>query len=157
MKFNIEVDLENLVADMVYDEEQCSLTEVILSTIRRDVLREVNQKLEAQIRQEVTAQVIQKVQDELQSRIAIAVDKIVSEGVLYKDTKDEIKIGDYIYSIFTSTPLFNQILPSIRGIAEKFAQDVKKQYDVAFATSIVMKLKETGMLDKDKLQQLFKN
>jgi hypothetical protein len=44
---------------------------------------------------------------------------------------------------------------NLRAVAERYAKDVQQKYDVLFATNIVMKLKDHGMLDQSKLEQLF--
>lgn len=150
MKIKVEVDLGEL-----YSDEEDSLQESITQYIKAQVIHEVWNKVRESVNTQITNQVKDEVNNQVRARVSAHIDGFLANGLLNPGTPMETKIITFLHDQIANTRAWQSIGPNLSKVAENYAKDVQQKYDVLFATNIVMKLKDNGMLVHEKLQQLF--
>lgn len=146
MKYVIEVE------DFYLDEDkelEPALKQFIISDIIRQIDASIKTKVEDHVNREVKAQVEQTLYRKISTFVteAIASDKI--KGNYTSDP--EMTLQEHIKSKFTKSGNVSSasIDKSIEILAGKFGDEMKKRYDLLFASQLVSKLHENGMLKED--------
>ncbi len=146
MKFNITVDLD----DFWMDEDSLSfsneLKSFIVGQVKNDIWKDLQKKVEDQISRETKKQIETSYVKKIQRVIS---DTIANETIKDSYGNGEISIQEYIKNQFKSNSGWNSPNQKIEQLAKVFADDMKKRYDLLFATQIVSKLGENGMLKED--------
>lgn len=100
------------------------------------------------IENEITNVVKQQVSDTLREQIQALVADVISTGEIkessYSDKK--ISIEDWIKSQFNANCGYHNANAKITELAKKFGDEMKQRYDLLFASQIVAKLDEHGLL-----------
>lgn len=75
----------------------------------------------------------------------------ISEGKIRKSSynKEEILIKDWIKEKFTGDTGYNNTEKVIKSLAKDFGKELKERYDLLFASQLVAKMSETGLLKED--------
>lgn len=150
MKIKVEVDLSDL-----YSEEDESLQEAIKNEIRHQVTAEVWAKIRESVNKQISDQVRTEITEQVRTRTSAHIDDYLANGLLNPGTPMELKITSFLHDQISNQANWRNLGANLSKVAENYARDVQQKYDVLFATNIVMKLKDNGMLVQDKLQQLF--
>jgi len=152
MKFTIEVD------DFYIEESdlESALKQYIISECVRQITEKLKSKIEDGVNKEVKAQVEQS----LYRKIASFTEETISNDKIkgrYGNDPDQT-LQEYIKSQFNETA--RQKAPvddTIKKLAESFGNELKKRYDLLFASQVVAKLSEGGLLKEDAVKLLLEN
>jgi len=158
MKFKIEIDVEDFLSDILTDggsEYSRSIKDALLSDIRRDVVNQINLSIKDQVKKEITEKVMNEVNNSVSVRIATYIDDFIQKGILHEGTTNQITVKEMVERNFTNTRYWENLLPSIRKVGETFGEQIKKRYDLAFASTIIEGLKESNMLNNAAIKALF--
>ena len=140
MKLKVTVDLGDL-----WTEEDENIGEVIASSIRNDIVREVKvhikEAIEVQIRQKVDIMV----QDLLTKKSARFIGNYLRRGTI-KHCGDDISLEEYIKYKFTRDSGWSSPNKLLEKLATTFSRELKDRYDVLFASQIVAKLGDNNLL-----------
>lgn len=152
MKFTIEVE------DFWLNDEdnlEENLKKYIISDIVRQIDASIKAKVDDHINKEVKAQVEQTLYRKISTLVGetIATDKIKG----YYSNDPEMTLQEHIKAKFNSShkeesKIFDQL---IEKLAKQFGEELKKRYDLLFASQLVSKLHENGMLKEDVAKLLF--
>lgn len=149
MKYTIEV--ENFWID---SEDSSSLELELKNHITKNVIKQI----EASIKEKVEDHITRKVKADIEERMyrfmnltiediikteKITVDKQVGSG------KEDITLTDYIKRYFSSRSNYRNAEEVIAREAEKFSKQMKDRYDLLFASQLVAKMSNAGMLKED--------
>ena len=147
MKFTIELE------DFYTDEDDSDSLE---ASLKKHIITDVTHKIQASIKDKVDKQITEKVGAIVEEKIIAAIDGKLSElidtGMIRRNGKD-ISIVDFVKDEFQRTHGWSNPQSQIEKIAKRFGEELKLQYNNAFANKIVMNMKEQGLL-KDEVVQI---
>ena len=133
MKFTIEV--EDFYMDS--DDEQ-NLEKDLKSYIIRDVTNQIMKSIKEKV----------DVEDNMFRFMNISIEEIIQTEKIKKDNK-EITLVEYIKDHFQNRNSYRSADEVITREAEKFAKEMKNRYDLLFASQLVAKMSNAGMLKED--------
>jgi len=145
MKFTIEVE------DFWLDEEE--LTEALESHVKREVVREISASIKDKIEAQITKKITETINVKLEALIDVHLDSLIESNTIIKNNK-EILIPEHIKQLFMNDRGWQNVDDKIRSYSKKFSTEMKLQYDAAFATKVVMNMKEQGLLKNDVVKML---
>lgn len=165
MKINVTVDLDDF-----FNEDETSFNEQIISSLNHQIMREIWYNFRTLALDEFKAKIEEQFNQEKNNELERIISKIFSEKriktKLTKDGVETVTLFEYIEdklssAYFSETSSAEKILESkiaskddeikksIINSAEKLSNDLKNRYDLLFASQIVAKLNENGMLKED--------
>lgn len=154
MILKVEIDLEDLTKD-IFNDDEYSLTEGVVSSIRRDVVAEIKRTCQDQIQTQIRSIV--------EAKVGVLIRETFLEwsktGKVKINSKDEISLNEYLTHYFTQQTGYTYTTTAksyVEDFAKKFAKELRERYDVAFAALIVRNLKDQKLLADDRLAELVK-
>ena len=140
MKFTVEVE------DFWLDEEE--LTASLQSHIKREVVHEIAESIKTKVEKQVT----DKVNEVINEKIALVIDStltdLIADGMIVRN-RETISIVDHVKSVFQSNTGWSNPTRQLEALAKKFGEEMKAQYNAAFANKIISNMKEQGLLKDD--------
>jgi|HubBroStandDraft_4_1064222.scaffolds.fasta_scaffold341984_2 hypothetical protein len=148
MKFTVELDEFWLSEDRDLEPE-------LKKYVVKDVVRQVNDSLKDQIENSITVAVKEQIVALMDGRIAALVEEVIkTEKLKNGSQKDGISIVEYIKQYFQNNNSYRSADEVIKKEATKFGNDMKARYDLLFASQLVAKLHESGMIKEDVIKLL---
>lgn len=154
MILKVEIDLEDLTKD-IFNDDEYSLTEGVVSSIRREVVAEIKRTCQDQIQTQIRSIV--------EAKVGVLIRETFLEwfktGKVKINSKDEISLNEYLTHYFTQQTGYTYTTTAksyVEDFAKKFAKELRERYDVAFAALIVRNLKDQKLLADDRLAELVK-
>ena len=154
MILKVEIDLEDLTKD-IFNDDEYSLTEGVVSSIRREVVAEIKRTCQDQIQTQIRSIV--------EAKVGVLIRETFLEwfktGKVKINSKDEISLNEYLTHYFTQQTGYTYTTTAksyVEDFAKKFAKELRDRYDVAFAAMIVRNLKDQKLLADDRLAELVK-
>jgi len=157
-KLQVTINLDEFYLES--DERgQESIQSALLSTIKHEVVSEIWCKIRQEVNKEIKDSVINEINSTIRIRINTHIDEYLNTGLLrpYIEGGENITIKDYLHMHITDNRYWQNLGANLAKVAENFAKELSKKYDLMFATEIIMKVKDSGMLDRDKLDKLLNN
>ena len=155
MILKVEIDLEDLTKDL-FDDDEYSLTEGVVSSIRREVVAEIKSTCQDQIQTQIRSIV--------EAKVGVLIRETFLEwfktGKVKINSKDEISLNEYLTHYFTQQTGYTYTKTAqsyVEDFAKKFAKELRERYDVSFATLIVRNLKDQKLLADARLAELVKH
>lgn len=159
MKFNVTVDL----SDFYSEEDEKTFSEQIKCEIFRQVKYDVLASFKETMKDEFTKQVIEVVREEKEEFIVSVLKELVVDSKIKKryNSNELISVRDWIIEDLNRTYLSDGSLKDYlnketKKTTENIISTLKERYDMLFASQIVSKLNENGML-KDDVAKLLLN
>ncbi len=148
-----KVDLEDFYLDYE-DELEPSLKKYITNSVVQSINKSIADKVDKAITKEVSAQVEKSLYRKIQKLVAeiIKTEKIKSYG-----SKEPATIEEYIKLSLKNTHTWSNPTDQIKKIAEAFGKELKARYDVLYASQIVAKLSDNGLLKDDAIKMLLED
>lgn len=145
MKFIVEIE------NFWLEEDGGGLDEQLKSSIRADVVNEIKKSLYLEIQEKISAVVKKQVKEFLHDGIQAKVEEYIKTGLINKSSysNDQITIEEWIKSELTGTSKYNNTHDKIKKLADEFGNELKQRYDLLFASQIVAKLNDNGLLKED--------
>lgn len=150
MKITVEVE-------DFYLEEQ-DLSEALKKYVTDDVVRQISASIKTQTEALINSTVKQAVLDTVQPSINEQVSKLLVTGEIKKSGygNEKTTVEAFVKEAFEKGEALNSVKSHIEKLSKTFADDMKKRYDAAFASQVVMKLNEQGFLKEDVVKALLK-
>ena len=146
MKFT--VDLE----DFWLDEDASDIE----TELKNHIINSVVFQIGANIKEKVDIQISKTVNEVIERKLTTIIDDKLSDlidiGTITRNRK-EISIVDYVKDVFQHSNGWGSVDKKLERIAKGFGDELKIQYNNAFANKIVMNMKEQGLL-KDEVVQI---
>lgn len=156
MKINVTVDLSDF-----YSEDETSFSQQIKDyiaySVKTQVLADWKVKISDEFNKAVTEQVELHKKELISNTFAeLAINAKVKKR--YAST-DMISISEWIVEEFERTTLNDSYLrdhlnKTVKASSDKISTELKNRYDMLFASHIVAKLNENGMLKEDVAKML---
>lgn len=141
MKFTVEVE------DFWLDEEE--LSEALATRVKNEVVQAIKESIKEQVNTLMDKIVKDEIQSQLEPRIKVLMEEFLSRGKVkdrYSSTTD-LTIPEFLAKNFEANN--DKILKYIKEESERQGIDLKRRYDLLFASQIVAKINEQGLLKED--------
>lgn len=163
MKISVEVNLE----DGWFNEDQ-NLDEALRETISHQVKHEIWNSLKDKVDSQIIKQVNLEIEKEFISKIQKNISDIIDEDAVknpdyYKNSSDPsrqkqyITLKELIRYKFDKHSGWSSPNEKIEKLAKSFAEDMKKRYDLLFASQLVSKLNDQGLLKEGVFESLMQS
>lgn len=149
MKFTIEVD------DFYLEEGdlESNLKQYIIRECVNKITSDLKSKIEDGVQKEVKAQVEQTLYRKIGSLVAETIENDKIKGRYSNDP--EVTLQEWVkQQFFTTAASKSPVNEKIEALAKVFGEEMKKRYDMVFASGIVQKLHENGLLKDDVVTKL---
>ena len=150
MKINVTVDLAEFYQE---DEDGSSFSQQIKSAIAYDVRQQVLADWKAKMGDEFNRAVVAEVEKQKDSFITSVLSELITTAKVKKrySSQEMISISDWISEELERTQLSGDALKNYlnnqtKASSDKISKELKDRYDFLFASQIVSKLQENGML-----------
>jgi len=150
MKFTIEV------SDFYLDEEQ-DLEPALKKHIIHEVVTSINKSIKSKIEEGVDKEVKSQVEQSLYRKIGKLVEEVIaSDKIKGRYSNDpEFTLQEYVKKQFTDTARDKAPVDDIiKKLAVQFGDEMKKRYDLLFASQLVAKMKDSGFIKEEVVQLL---
>lgn len=147
----ITVDL----ADFWNEDDEASLSESIKNTIAYQVKNQILSELKDRIKTEITNSVKSEIESELSDGIKEKVKDVIKNVKLkkYGSSDEEFTVEEWILGRFIDKAKSQRFTNDFEGVAENAIKSLRKSYDLNFASQIVVKMSDQGLL-KDGMAEL---
>jgi hypothetical protein len=156
MKIQVELDLEDVFNDAMYDE--VSLKEEFTSSVRHMIVRELKDRFKNELMKEISNPILDKLIDiareSMNDLVENASEKKYKFWIDYME--EELTVDELIRGRIKKV-VDNNIETMISSRAKSFVDELRKRYDMAFATFIVDNMRKQNMLKDDKIAELLKD
>lgn len=144
MKFTVEVE------EFWIEEEELSAE--LKSHVRSEVMREIS----ASIKDKVEKQITEKINEMMDQKTSLVIESSITDflatGTIV-DRGKNVPITDHLRELFHNNTGWRSPQEALAKLAKRFGEEIKLQYNAAFANKIVMNMKEQGLL-KDEVVQI---
>lgn len=146
----IQIDIDDFYLDG--DEIEASLKDYILKQSVQQITKSIEKKIDDQIERQVKL----LIEKSLSNLIVKSADEFINSGQLKSrnNSSQMVSIQKYIEQEFEYNSGWNSIKSKIEQIAKQFAEDLKKRNDLLFASQIVARLSDNGLLKSDAAKML---
>ncbi len=145
MKFTVEVE------DFWLEEEE--LSTALTSKVKHSVVQQISESIKTKVEAEIT----KKVGEVIDEKINVVIDQVLSDLVekqtIVNRNKQAVTIAEHLKGVFQNHNGWNSPDEKMERIAKKFGDELKLQYNNAFANKIVQNMKKQGLL-KDEVVQI---
>ena len=155
MKINFELDMEDLINDMLCDESR-DIEEAIKGEIIGKTIRTILPTIEKQVNEQIFKRVDGVITERIESAVESAISKTIDSGTIVNRGRT-ITMEDHIRDVFNSHSSWNNPRKKLETIAKKFGEELRLQYNAAFATRIVANMKDQGLLKDDVVKILLED
>lgn len=151
-KIKIEVDVNDLLEEIIDDvrhtgEGESRLKNYIISDIERAVTSFFYQKLEKDLKETMSNKVKNMVEEKVENSLNEKVSKFLEEGTVKKDySNEQVPVEEWIKSCFEDRRNFRELKTAVENKSDLYVKEIKDRYDMLFATQIVQKMNEQGLL-----------
>lgn len=152
MKFTIEIE------DFYLDEEsdlEPALKKHIIHDCIRQITTALKDKIEDGVNKEVKAQVEKGLSRKITSFVTECIESDKIKGRYSSDP--EMTLQEWVKQRFIETAREKSPVDDvIQKLAKQFGEEMKKRYDLLFASQLVAKMKDSGFLKEEAVQLLLK-
>jgi len=151
----MKVEIE--ISDFYFEESE--FTDALKAHTIRDAVSTVKKETDKYIQDEVSRQVKELVLSSLNKRIEIETKRILKEGLIKSydsNIKEPVSFETYIQQMFNHNGNYNSINEVIKRVANDFAEQARKKYDLMFASQVVNSMRENGFLNEEGAKLLLK-
>lgn len=154
MKITVDLD------DFWMEEDNGTLTEQIKDHIIHSVKTEVYNSIKIQVKELSESIIKRQIEESIKEKINESVLTFISEDKFCKrySSQEKITLSEYILEELSRATIDrNYISDYVKKEGEKHGSDLKKRYDMLFASGIVAKMHENGLLKEDVASKLLGN
>lgn len=143
MKFEVEV------SEFWLDEE--SIESGLQRRVQQHVINEIEKSIKEKVEKQITMQVKDTVEKMLYSKITLAIDEVVKKAEFpsRNNSKELITIEAYIKECLNYKGGWQNFNDTIEKLAKQYTTEIKNRYDLLFASQIVAKLNDNGLLKEN--------
>jgi hypothetical protein len=148
MKFNLEFNFE----DLEFDEG--NISEMLKNSIQNDLVYKLKKEIEEKTMIAISSAVRTTIENQMNEIISAKIREIIETGKIKPQYGSEpISINEHIEYVFGKTDLNRKTSEFIEKSCKSFVDEIKKSYDLAFASHIVKNMQANNLL-KDNVADL---
>lgn len=155
MKIQVELDLEDVFNDAMYDE--VSLKEEFTSSVRHMIVCELKDRFKNELMREISNPILEKLEDIARESMSDLIENASEKKYKFKIDymEEELTVDELIRSRIKKI-VDGNVETMISSRAKSFVDELRKRYDMAFATFIVDNMRKQNMLKEDKIAELLR-
>lgn len=148
MKIQVEID------DFYLDGED--IEQSLKNFILQECVQKISKSIEKKIDDQIERQVKLLIEKSLSNKIIQKATEFIDKGTVKSrnDSSKMVSIEEYIRQEFEYNSGWSSHKESIKRIAENYGKDLKQRSDLLFASQIVAKLGENGLLKENVAKML---
>lgn len=156
MKIQVELDLEDVFNDAMYDE--VSLKEEFTSSVRHMIVCELKDRFKNELMREISNPILEKLEDIARESMSDLIENASEKKYKFKIDymEEELTVDELIRSRIKKI-VDGNVETMISSRAKSFVDELRKRCDMAFATFIVDNMRKQNMLKEDKIAELLKD
>jgi len=144
MKFTVDIE------DFWLDDEQelqPALEKHLINSIVRQISKSIEKKVEDKVEREAKIQI----ENTMYKQIQVKVSEIIATGKVkgQYSSDPEITLEKWVKNEFMDNSRYRSTSDQVKKLATQYGKELKDRYDLLFASQIVAKLNEQGMLKED--------
>ncbi len=147
MKFTIEVE--------DFWIEDGTIKDALVSHIKHEVVTQIMNQIREDVKTKITSAVSQEITNHTDFFIKQKISEVAASSKLTINGK-EIAIEEHLKNVFLGSNQWNSPMEYLKKTAESCAKEIRSRYDLAFASQIVLKMNENGLLKDDAAKLLLK-
>lgn len=138
------------VSDWYHDDDM-NLEESLKQAVIRQVTSEVQSQIKEQVRCAITELLISEFREQVTENVSSLIKELLESKTMRPryGGSESVTMHEYFVGIFSNESYTRDLDGAISKIAKTHAENIKSRYDMLFASSIVSKLQEHGMLKED--------
>lgn len=148
--------IEVNISEFYLNEDQ-SIEEGLAEYIKKDVIKQISEKIKIQVDNEITSYIIKNTEETLKTKISEAVIDNIKNGKTKskKNSNELVSIEEYVRECYENHgSAWTSFESVIKKVASDFSTEIKKRYDLLFASQIVIKMGENGLLKNEDISKL---
>lgn len=154
MKINVTVDLE----DLWINEDNQNVNEVVLDEIKNGVVNKCVCKFFDIYNRQIDKEFAKHIEESVEKETVKFFEKEITMETLvnknrYGGGKEMVPLREIISELFQKN-VSSGIENRLKNTAKKFADELRKRYDMQFASHVVNKMKENGFLNENAIKAL---
>lgn len=142
----ITIDLEDFFLEEG-DQLQDALKKHITWQVTQDITKSIKEKVDNEVAAAIRKQVVDGLNEQINSFISENIKTNLVKS--YKDSSKLVPLQEYIAELFTYQSGWGTKSEEIKKLATQLGQEMKNRYDLLFASQLVAKMSETGLLKED--------
>jgi len=155
MKITVELD------EFWMDEDSNNLSEELHTYVKNQVIHNVWSKIKDQVDSEIVKKINELSRERLEYKVSELIDKIVDSEQVRSPSigigKDGVcSLYDKLKHSFLNDSSYSNPTSKLQDLAKRFGQELKDRYDTLFASQIIIKVSEQGLLKDGVIESLLK-
>ena len=134
--------------------EEGELTQELVKEIKSQIVGQILPTLKAQVQEKIYESTTKEVSEKVTEVVNGEISRLIESGTLVTRDNRVIPIIQHVRDMFNGNHGWNNPGEILARLAKKFGDDLKLQYNAAFANKIVQNMKEQGLLRDDVVQIL---
>lgn len=135
------------------DEGSFNIEKEFKKEIIYETVNHIKAKFKEQIDDQIKKEVSQLIENTMQSGITETIKSVLSEGKIKSSkSSEQVTFEEYIREKILNETGWRGFDESLERIADALSVDLKKRYDILFASQIVDKLSQNGLLKDDAIK-----
>jgi len=145
------------ISDFYLEEED--IERGLKQYIIREAVSAIQKSIHERIEKQIILQVKETVEKTMYTKITKSIGEVIKTAAFPKrsNSREMGTIEDYIKDCLAYTGGWDNFVSQIKKIAEAHSKEIKERYDLMFASQIVAKLGDNGLLNSDAARLLLKN
>lgn len=144
----ITIDLENFFLD-----EDQNLEEGLKNYVTREVLSTIWKSIEGQVKNQIEFQIKVEAEKKIADRVSETITEIIAKGETTYN-REVMTFEKMIEVMFHNNSTYNSVNDRVASISKATAEEIKRRYDLSFASQLVAKMKELGLVNDGVAQTL---
>lgn len=156
MKIQVELNLEEVFNDAMYDE--MSLKEAFTESVKNSIVIELKKRFENELKKDISKPISDKLEDIARESMSELIKNASEKKYRFRiDYMEEELTVDELIRGRIKKIVDSSIETIISSRAKSFVDELRKRYDMAFATFIVDNMRKQNMLKDEKIAELLKD
>lgn len=131
----------------VYLDEEDNLQDAFKKQIIFEVFQKIKETIQKKVDDQITLEVKRLVENSMYAEITKAVKEIIDKGeVKSRYNNEKVSMETYVHQVFSERNNWPNVEDYIKKIGENFAKEMRNRYDLLFASQIVAKMNDNGLL-----------
>ena len=132
----------------------------IQEALRNDIINKVSIKLMGELSEKHIKSIEDAARKKVEERFSVFADAetrdFIEYGLVssYNNSSKKITVKEYIADRFNNSNAYNSQRSLIEKLAKEYSIEMKNRYDMMFASQLVIKLNEQGMLKEGVFESL---
>lgn len=156
MKIQVELNLEDVFDEAMYDE--VSLKEEFTRSVKQVIINELRNKFKNDLMKNISEPISDRLEDIARESMSELIENASKKKYKFRiDYMEEELTVDELIRGRIKKIVDSSIETIISSRAKSFVDELRKRYDMAFATFIVDNMRKQNMLKDEKIAELLKD